>query len=90
MREDIIDAAAVNIELFAEDLGRHCAALDMPARPPASPWAFPANRAVCFVPRFPKREITDMFFVVLVVLDTAGRLQFVRSKCASFPYPEIY
>src|SRR5437773_7939240 len=47
----------------------------MPARPAATPWAFPTDVAILFIPRLPQSEITDVFLVVLVVLHPAGRLQ---------------
>src|SRR5882724_7311938 len=72
MRENIVHPAAMNIELIAEQLRRHRAALDMPARPAVAPRTTPFYRAVCFIPRFPEREIADVFLVVLVALHPAG------------------
>src|SRR2546423_7801899 len=76
MRKDIVHAAAMKIDLFVEERGRHRAALDMPARPAASPGTFPPDVAILFVPRFPEREIADVFLVVLIALDAAGGAQF--------------
>src|SRR5438270_12325068 len=72
VRENIIHAAAMNIELIAEQLRRHRAALDVPARPPVPPRAFPFHRAIRFIPRFPKREIADVLLVVLIALHPAS------------------
>ena len=58
MRKNIVDAAAVNIDLLAEERGCHRTALDVPAGPARDPMDFPSHFAVLFIPRFPKREIT--------------------------------
>ena len=72
MRKNIIHAAAMNIQLGAQQLRRHRAALDMPARPPLAPRAFPFYIAIRFIPRFPKREIGDVLLVVLIALHPAS------------------
>src|SRR4029079_6730466 len=66
MRENVVHAAAMNIELFAQELRRHRAALDMPARPARSPRTLPFHCAVGLVPRFPEREVADVLLLVLV------------------------
>src|SRR5215510_11948309 len=71
MREDVVDAAAVNINLVAQQCCGHRAALDVPAGTAWSPWRIPFHVAVFFVPRFPQREIADVFLVVFVVLHAA-------------------
>ena len=75
VRENVIDAAAVDIDLIAEQRRGHRAAFDVPAGTAAAPWTFPPHIAIFFVPRFPKRKIADVFFVVFIVLHPAGRLQ---------------
>src|SRR6266513_5831510 len=75
MRENIIDAASMNIDLVAEQRRRHRAAFDVPAGPAWSPWRIPLHIAVFFIPRFPECEIPDVFLVVFVVLHASGRLQ---------------
>src|SRR5512132_214847 len=75
MRENIIDAAAMDIDLIAQQRRRHRAALDVPAGPAWSPWRSPFYVAVFFIPRFPQREIPDVFLVVFVVLHASCRLQ---------------
>ncbi len=67
MRENIVHAAAVDIDLRSEQRRRHRAALDVPARPARSPRRFPAHVAIGLVPRFPEREVADVFLLVLVV-----------------------
>src|SRR5450432_2931526 len=76
MRKDVVHPAAMNVELFAEQSGRHRAALDVPARAPTPPRALPPNGAILFVPRLPKREIADVLLVVLVALHPARGAQF--------------
>src|ERR1043166_4784128 len=75
VRKNVVHAAAMNVDLIAEQRGRHRAALDVPARPARAPWTFPANFAVLFIPRFPEREIADVLLVVLIVPDASGWLQ---------------
>src|SRR5471032_1160334 len=78
MRENVIHAAAMNIELLAKNLRGHRAALDVPAGTTAAPRTFPANRAVRLVPRFPKRKVADVFLVVIVGFHPSGRLQLIE------------
>src|SRR2546430_10140152 len=75
MREDIIDAAAMDIDLITQQRSRHRAALDVPAGPARSPWRGPFYVAVFFVPRFPTREIPAAFLVAFVMLHAPCRLQ---------------
>src|SRR4029077_4312691 len=47
----------------------------MPAWTTPAPWRIPFHIAIFFVPRFPKREVADVFLIVFVVLHTPRRLQ---------------
>src|ERR1700693_318319 len=85
MRKNVIDAAAVNVDLIAEQRGGHCAAFDVPARAAATPRTFPADVAIFFIPRFPKREIANVLLVVFVVLYAAGRLQLGEIEMGELP-----
>src|SRR5437870_9325699 len=76
MREDVVHSAAMNVDLVAEQCSCHRAALDVPARPSWSPRRIPFHVAVVFVPRFPQREVSNVFLVVLVMLYPTGGLQF--------------
>src|SRR5437763_6252186 len=75
MREDVIDTAAVDIDLVTEQCRGHRTALDVPAGPARPPWRIPFHIGVFFIPRFPQREIADVLLVVFVVLYAPGRLQ---------------
>ena len=66
----------MNVELLTEECRRHRAALDVPARPAPPPRTLPTDLAIFFVPRFPEREIADVFLVVFVAFHPAGRTQF--------------
>src|SRR5439155_20360671 len=66
VRKDIVYTAAMDVDLIAEQRGRHRAALDVPAGTSWSPWRIPFHIAIFFVPRFPKREVPDVVVVVLV------------------------
>src|SRR6266513_450884 len=83
--ENVIDAAAVDIDLITEERRRHCAAFYMPSGTAGAPWTFPRHIAVFFVPRFPKRKIPDVFFVVFIVLHSPGRLQLREIEMRELP-----
>ena len=85
MRENVVHPAAVNVDLIAEQRGGHCATFDVPARAAATPRTFPADVAIFFIPRFPKREIANVLFVVFVVLYAAGRLQLREIEMRELP-----
>src|SRR6478735_768688 len=74
MRKDVIDTAAMDIDLVAEQRHRHRAAFDVPAGTTRSPWRIPFHVAVCFVPSFPQRKVANVFLVVFVMLHSACRL----------------
>ncbi len=84
VRKNVVHAAAVDVDLIAEERGRHRAALDVPAGPPQSPWRIPFHIGIFFVPRFPKREVANVFFIVLVVLYATGRLQLIQIEVCQF------
>ena len=67
MWENIVDPAAVNIDLIAQQRGCHRAALDVPAGAAATPGRIPTHVTIGFVPRFPKRKIANVFLLVLIV-----------------------
>ena len=67
MREDVVDAAAMDIDLLAQQCRGHRAALDVPAGTTRSPRRIPFYIAVFFVPCFPQCEITYVFLVVFIV-----------------------
>ena len=74
----------MDIDLIAEQRRCHRAAFDVPARPAAPPRTFPTYIAIFFVPGFPKREIADVFLVVLIMLNTPGRLQLGEVEMREF------
>jgi hypothetical protein len=78
MWENIIDPAAVNIDLIAQQRGCHCAALDVPAGATTTPGRIPAHLAIGFVPGFPKRKIANVFLLVLIVANASGWPQFFQ------------
>ena len=67
MREDVIDAAGVDVEPLAEVLEGHRRALEVPAREAVAPARRPLERAL-FAGGLPQREVGR---VPLVVLDVA-------------------
>src|ERR1700758_4429956 len=77
MRKQVIDAAAMDIDLRTENASGHGAALDVPAWTAAAPGTIPTNRAIGSVPCFPKREGTQAFLFVFLALYPTGRAQFV-------------
>jgi len=64
VRKDEVGAAAVNVEITAEDPCRHRCAFDMPARAPPSPGTVPAGRVAAR--GFPEHEVG------LVALERGG------------------
>src|SRR5215470_1598904 len=67
MRKNVINAAAMNVDLIAQERRCHRAAFNMPTRSARSPWRIPFHIAVFFIPSLPKGEIADVFFVVFVM-----------------------
>ena len=84
MRKNIIDAAAMDIEFRSEDSGRHRAAFNMPAWSSFAPRRIPTDRTILFVPSLPQSKVPDILFLVLVVLDSAGRPQFRQIEMRQF------
>src|SRR5437660_10237999 len=80
VRKDIVYTAAMDVDLIAEERVRHPAALDVPAGASRSPWRIPFHTAIFFIPPFPKCEVADVFFVVLVMLHAASGPQFRQIK----------
>ena len=78
MREDVVNATAMDVELVTEDGSRHCATLNVPTRATPSPRAFPSDVSVLFVPRLPEREVSERFLFELVRLDATARAEFIE------------
>src|ERR1051325_8637811 len=79
MREDEIDAAGVNVKRLAKVLHRHRRALDMPARTAATDRRIP--RRFGFARWFfPEREVTRVFFLVLVGVNSITRARDVARE----------
>src|SRR5947208_2667390 len=66
MRKDQIGPAAVDVELIAERLAGHRRALDVPARPPATPGARPCRLALAGA--LPQRKVARVAFARLELL----------------------
>ena len=75
MWEDEIEAAAVDPELRPQVLRRHRGALDVPARPAATPRRVP-RRVLARLVRFPEREVARVLLarVRLLLFDLVGSL----------------
>ena len=69
VREEVVDAAGVDVERLAEVLRAHRGALDVPAGAAGAPRGVPLHVAVVLVPRLPQREVADVVLGVLVVGD---------------------
>src|SRR2546423_5286883 len=75
VREDQIGAAAVDVKALAQVAYGHHRALDVPARPPGTPWAWP--RGLAWLGSLPQREIARIA-LALVHLDARTSEQFVE------------
>src|ERR1700731_2332108 len=84
MWENIVHAAAVDIDLIAQNGRCHCAALNVPSGSARSPWRIPFHIAIVFVPRFPKREVADVLLVVLIMLNAPGWFKFGKVEMREF------
>ncbi len=73
--EDVVDAAAMNIESFSELFHRHRRTLDVPPRPACSEWRFP-SRLFFMLRGFPENEVAGFFLLVFVNVDARAKLQF--------------
>ena len=74
VREDQVDAAAVDVERLAQIAVRHRRALDVPAGPPGAPRALP--RRLARLGALPEREV-ERAALLLADLDARARLQVV-------------
>src|SRR5262245_9543120 len=66
VREDVVDAAGVNVDLRAEVLGAHGGAFDVPAREASAPRALPDELCPLGLGGLPQREVAR------VVLERVG------------------
>src|SRR5262249_50308514 len=75
VRENEIQTAEVDLERWTEELLRHRGTLDVPARPPATPWRVPPGVLALLV-RLPEREVAGILFpwVRFLLLDLIGAL----------------
>src|SRR5207253_905226 len=85
VRKNVVDTAAVNIELIAEQGGSHGAALNVPTGSAAAPWAIPRYVTIFFVPGFPEREIPHVLLVVFVMFNPTGGLQLSKIEMGELP-----
>ena len=67
VREEVVDAAGVHVERFAEILHRHRRALDVPAWPTAAPRRIPDDIAVVRSVALPEGEVAYAFLLVFVL-----------------------
>src|SRR5207344_2469317 len=73
MREDEVDAAAVNVDRrLAQQAQRHGRALDVPARAPRAAAEVPGRLA--WLGGLPEHEVARVLFVVLVVVHARAGL----------------
>ncbi len=75
MRENQIDSAAVNVEVFAEVFEDHRAAFEVPTRASLAPGAGPMVCAVLVFAGFPEGEVSQRVLAVFVVIQSGGRLR---------------
>ena len=78
MGENVVHAAAMNVDLRPEQRGGHGAALDVPAGASLAPRTLPDHVAIGLIPGFPEREIADALLLILVVADASAGAQFVE------------
>ena len=82
MGEDEVDAAAMNVEYFAQMLPAHGRALDVPAGAATAPRAVPAGR--CLVRRLPQHEI-HVTALVGCHIDTRTGEHFIQRAARQLP-----
>ena len=81
VREAEVNAAAVQIEGFAEIMRAHCGAFDVPARAAFAPGALPEIRAVFGLAGFPEREVGNVIARVFVGgVGVAGGIGCLRAE----------
>jgi hypothetical protein len=72
VREDEVDAAGVEVEVFAEVLEDHGGALEVPAGAAFTPGAGPVVVAILRFASFPEGEVGEGVFGVFVVVEGGG------------------
>ena len=88
MREDQINAAAVQIEVLAEVFENHGAALQVPAGAAFAPGAGPAVGAVFGLAGFPEGKVGERVLGVLVAVRRAGGLAGPQAQLTVFQVAE--
>ena len=90
VREAQVDAAAVQVEGFAEIMRAHRGALDVPARTAFAPRAVPEIRPVFGLARLPQREVGDVFARVFVRgVDFSGGVRRLRAQRVAVEVREL-
>ena len=79
MGENIVDAAAMNIERVAEILHRHCGAFQMPAWTADAERRSPSRLLLVFR-GFPQHEIVGLLLLVFIRIDSCADFQFAADR----------
>ena len=75
MREDVVDASAVDVDRFAQKTCRHGAALDMPSWASFAPGTLPSDGSILGNPGLPEGEVGHgLLFVFVTGHSLAGAL----------------
>src|SRR4030067_1731976 len=77
MGEDVVYAAAVDIERFAQVLGAHGRAFDVPSRPAGADLGLPERLSLFF--RLPEGKVMASFLLILVYVHPLSRLEFLEA-----------
>ena len=85
VREHEVDAAAVDVELHAQQRLGHRRALDVPARPAAAPGRVPGG-VLALLPRLPQREV-QRIFLQRCALDALALIHLVQVAARQLAVP---
>src|SRR5579864_5923578 len=83
--KDVVDAAAMNVDLISKERGGHGAALNVPARPARPPWRIPFHIAVILVHAFHNAKSPTCSLSYSSCFTRPVDCSSSRLKCASFP-----
>src|ERR1035441_315604 len=85
MGEHEVFAPQMQVKAWPEEFHAHGAALNVPAGPAFAPRAGPEHRAVLRRARFPEREVSNGFLLILITANALAHPQIIKVELHQLP-----